>query len=158
VGEYCISIGILPWAPGHAIWGVGKCFIDWLDSRGDNTASEDIRALAQVRGFIERNGESRFTNMLPKEIEENNIGQRTINRAGFRRVNDDGSTEYWVLTHMYNDEVCHGFDPKLVTRVLKDKGFLELDSAGKSSVSKLVPGIGRMRVYVLKAALMQEQE
>jgi uncharacterized protein (DUF927 family) len=94
--------------------------------------------------------------MLPDGIEDNN-GQRTINRAGFRRIQEEGSNEYWVLTQMYNDEVCRGFDPKLVTRVLKDKGFLELDSAGKSSVSKLVPGIGRMRVYVIKAALMQEQ-
>ena len=43
----------------------------------------------------------------------------------------------------------------VLTRVLKDKGYLEIDSAGKSSVSKLVPGIGRMRVYVIKASLMQ---
>jgi uncharacterized protein (DUF927 family) len=93
--------------------------------------------------------------MLPAGIEEDNIGQRTINRAGFRRVLDDGSTEYWVLPEMYQREVCHGFDPRLVTRVLKDKGYLEIDSAGKSSVSKLVPGIGRMRVYVIKACLMQ---
>jgi putative DNA primase/helicase len=155
VGEYCISIGILPWDAGHAIWGVSQCYTAWLEARGDNSASEEIRALAQVREFIERNGESRFTLIKPDGIEENNIGQRTINRAGFRRVLNDGSTEYWVLPEMYQREVCHGFDPKLVTRVLRDKGYLEIDSAGKSSVSKLVPGIGRMRVYVLKASLMQ---
>jgi len=40
---------------------------------------------------------------------------------------------------------------------LRDKGYLELDSAGKSSVSKLVPGLGRMRVYVIKASFMQDQ-
>lgn len=157
-GEYCISIGILPWDAGHAIWGVKQCYLSWLESRGDNSASEDYRAIAQVREFIERNGESRFTLMLPAGIEENNVGQRTINRAGFRRVLNDGSTEYWVLPEMYQKEVCHGFDPKLVTRVLRDKGYLELDSAGKSSVSKLVPGLGRMRVYVIKASFMQDQQ
>lgn len=155
VGEYCIQIGILPWEAGHAIWGISQCYLSWLESRGDNSASEEIRALAQVREFIERNGESRFTLMLPSGIEENNIGQRTINRAGFRRVLNDGTTEYWALPEMYQKEVCHGFDPKLVTRVLKERGYLEEDSAGKSSVSKLVPGIGRMRVYVIKASLMQ---
>lgn len=155
VGEYCISMGILPWDAGHAIWGVRQCYLAWLEARGDGSASEEIRLLAQVREFIERNGESRFTLMLPSGIEENNIGQRTINRAGFRRVLNDGSTEYWVLPEMYHKEICHGFDPKLVTRVLRDKGYLEKDSAGKSSVSKLVPGIGRMRVYVIKASLMQ---
>lgn len=155
VGEYCIQIGILPWEAGHAIWGISQCYLSWLESRGDNSASEEIRALAQVREFIERNGESRFTLMLPSGIEENNIGQRTINRAGFRRVLNDGTTEYWALPEMYQKEVCHGFDPKLVTRVLKERAYLEEDSAGKSSVSKLVPGIGRMRVYVIKASLMQ---
>lgn len=152
VGEYCISIGVLPWSAGHAVWGVSKCYTAWLESRGNNSASEEIRALAQVREFIERNGESRFTMM--QETMENNVGQRTINRAGFRRV-QDGSMEYWILPEMYQKEVCHGMDTKLVTRVLKDKNFLELDSAGKSSVSKLVPGIGRMRVYVIKSSLMQ---
>jgi len=157
-GEYCISIGILPWDAGHAIWGVKQCYLSWLESRGDNSASEDYRAIAQVREFIERNGESRFTLIKADGIEENNIGQRTINRAGFRRVLNDGSTEYWVLPEMYQKEVCHGFDPRLVTRVLRDKGYLEEDSAGKSSVSKLVPGIGRMRVYVIKASFMQDQQ
>ena len=157
-GEYCISIGILPWDKGHAIWGVKQSYLAWLESRGDNSASEDYRAIAQVREFIERNGESRFTLMLPAGIEENNVGQRTINRAGFRRVLNDGSTEYWVLPEMYQKEVCHGFDPRLVTRVLRDEGYLEEDSAGKSSVSKLVPGLGRMRVYVIKASFMQEQQ
>ena len=157
-GEYCISIGILPWDAGHAIWGVKQCYLSWLESRGDNSASEDYRAIAQIREFIERNGESRFTLIKADGIEENNIGQRTINRAGFRRVLDDGSTEYWVLPEMYQKEVCHGFDPKLVTRILRDKGYLEIDSAGKSSVSKLVPGLGRMRVYVIKASFMQEQQ
>lgn len=156
VGEYCASIGILPWEPGNAAWGVLKCYTAWLESRGDNTASEDIRALAQVRGYIERNGESRFTIMQVGF--DDNVGQRTINRAGFRKVQGDGSTEYWILPEMFKAEVCEGFDPKLVIRVLKDHGYLELDSAGKSSVSKLVPGMGRMRVYVIKASLMQSAD
>lgn len=158
VGEYCISIGILPWAPGHAIWGTGKCFLDWLDSRGDNSASEEIRALAHIRMFLERNSEARFTVIRPDGIEENNIGHRTINRVGFKKIQDDGLGDHWILPEMFKSEVCAGFDPKLVIRVLKDKGFLELDSAGKSSVSKLVPGIGRMRVYVIKASFMQDHQ
>jgi len=158
VGEYCISIGILPWETGQANWGVSKCFAAWLESRGDNTASEDIRALAQVREFIERNGESRFTLMQATGIEENNIGYRTINRAGFRRVLNDGSTEYWVLPEMFKSEMCEGFDPILVKRVLSDNGYLELDRAGKSSITKRVPGAGNMRVYVIKPALMQTDE
>jgi len=156
VGEYCVSIGILPWEAGHATWGVRKCFIAWLESRCDNTASEDIRALSHVRAVLESRGESGFTVM--QENVENNVGQRTINRLGFRQVQADGSTEFWVLPEMFNSVICEGFDRNLVIRVLKDQGFLELDSAGKSSVTKQVPGIGRMRVYVIKASLMQSDE
>jgi predicted DNA-binding transcriptional regulator AlpA len=117
-----------------------------------------IRAMAQVRGVLERDGESKFTLITPDGLCENNIGQRTINRLGFRLIQDDGSTVFWMLTEMYKQVVCHGFDPKLVTGVLRDKGYLEIDSAGKSSVSKLVPGLGRMRVYVIKASFMQDQQ
>ena len=158
VGEYCISIGILPWDAGHAVWGISKCYLAWLDSRGDNTASEDIRALAQVREFIERNGESRFTVIEASGTEENNIGTRTINRAGFRKILNDGSSEYWVLAKMFQSEMCAGFDCRLVKRVLKDKKYLNLDSAGKSSVTKNLPGIGNTRVYVINSALMQTDE
>jgi uncharacterized protein (DUF927 family) len=156
-GEYCIATGMLSWEAGQALWGVGKCFEAWMESRGDNTASEEIRLLAHIRGFIERHSESRFTVIKPDGIEENNIGQRTVNRAGFKRIQDEGSAEHWLLPEMFKTEFCAGFDSKLVIRVLKEHGFLELDSQGKSSVSKFVPGIGRMRVYVIKPSLMQVQ-
>lgn len=153
VGEYCISIGILPWDAGHATWGVRQCYLAWLEARGDGSASEEIRALAQVIEYIECNGESRFTIM--QEGFEDNVGQRTINRTGFRKILDDGSTEFWVLPEMYRTEMCRGFDPKLVTRVLKERGHLEVDRAGKTSIVKQVPGMGTQRVYVIKPSLMQ---
>ena len=157
VGEYCISIGILPWETGHAIWGVRECYYAWLESRGDNSASEDIRALAQVREYLERNGESRFTMM--QDGFEDNVGQRTINRTGFRHVLDNGSTEFWVLPEMYKAEICHGFDPKLVTRVLKEHGFLVTNARGESQIGKRIPGIGgTTRVYVIKADILQDND
>ena len=156
VGEYCISIGILPWEAGHAKWGILQCYSAWLDSRGDNSASEEIRALAQVREYLERNGESRFP-VMQVGIEDN-VGQHTINRTGFRQILDDASTEYWVLPEMFRTEICNGFDPKLVTRVLRERGHLEVDGAGKTSINKKLPGIGSQRVYIIKPTLMQSGE
>lgn len=157
VGEYCISIGILPWDAGHAIGGVRQCYLAWLEARGDGSASEEIRAVAQVIEYLERNGESRFT-LINVDGFEDNVGQRTINRTGFRKILDDGSTEFWVLTGMYKTEMCRGFDFKLVTRVLKDHGYLEVDGAGKTSILKKVPGMGLQRVYVIKIPMQSGDE
>jgi len=159
VGEYCISIGILPWESGHAIWGVRECYLAWLESRGDNSASEDIRALAQVREYLERNGESRFTLIEPDGYGSTGIVQRTINRTGFKKVMDDGSLEYWILPEMYKTEICHGFDPKLVTRVLREREILIPNSQGESQCGKRIPGIGgTARVYVIRSIILQDND
>lgn len=50
------------------------------------------------------------------------------------------------------------FDPKVVVRVLKEKGYLQVDSAGKSSISKKMPGMGIQRVYAIKMGPMQADE
>ena len=158
VGEYCIQIGILPWEVGVAMTSAYECFQAWLESRGGNVASEDIRALAQVREFLEHHGESRFTLIAPEGTEDN-IGQRTINRAGFRKVQDDGGVEYWVFSESYRSDICSGFDPKLVTRVLRDKGFLQLSSGGKAQVTKRLPGFDKaVKVYVIKPEILQVDE
>ena len=141
--------------------GVCECFHAWLESRGGNVASEELRALAQVREFLEHHGESRFTLLAPEGIEDN-IGHGTINRAGFRKVLDDGSIEYWVLPEAYKSDVCRGFDPKLVTRMLKAKGFLQIDKDGKAQVANRIPGTQgtkeTTRVYVIKPEIFLAEE
>ncbi|QKE38160.1 DUF927 domain-containing protein [Ferrovum myxofaciens] len=156
VGEYCIEKGLLPWHAGDATHAVSLCFSAWLETRGGNVAAEEVRALAQVREYIERNGESRFT--LMQQGIEDNTGDRTINRTGFRKVLDNGAIEYWVLPEMYLSELCSGLDSTLVTNVLKKYGYLELDTAGKSTVVKRPPGMGPKRVYVIKPELLQSEE
>lgn len=157
VGEYCIELGILPWPKGEALSSASACFQAWLQARGGNVATEEIRALAQVREFLERNGESRFTLMAPRGIEDN-IGQRTINRAGFRKGNDNGAFEYWVFPEVYRTELCRGFDPKSVTQVLTNAGHLELASNGRSQVTKRLPGIDvSTRVYVIKSSIFKDE-
>ncbi|HOY71083.1 MAG TPA: DUF927 domain-containing protein [Methylotenera sp.] len=153
VGEYCSQIGILPWAKGEAFNAAEKCYLSWHDERGGSNASEEIHALIQVKSFFEQHGESRFTLMNPDL--EDNIGQRTINRAGFRKVLDNGAMEYWVFTEVYNTQICAGFDPKLVTKVLVENDHLQLDTAGKPQVTKRLPGSATAtRVYVFNASII----
>lgn len=154
VGEYCIEIGILPWEKGDAFNAAQKCYLSWLDARGGGNASEEIRALNQVKGYFEQHGESRFTLINPHV--EDNVGQRTINRAGFRTVANNGSVEYWVMPEAYKTQICAGFDPKLVTRVLIENNYLQLDSAGKAQITKRLPGSeAASRVYVFNSSIIE---
>jgi uncharacterized protein (DUF927 family) len=159
VGEYAISIGVLPWDAGEALHSVQRCFHSWLAERGGNVASEELRALAQVRHFLEQYGESRFTLIAQEGFGENNIGDRTNRRVGFRKILDDGTTEYLVLAEAYKNDLCEGFDYKLVTRVLSENGFLQRGGDGKSTVVKRLPGVsGAIRVYVIDPSIFTSSE
>jgi|GEM_PF-5979998 len=159
VGEFCIKIGLLPWAAGQAIWGIERCYQDWLLNRGGNTASEELRAVHQVRSIIEQHGESRFTLLSPEYVEDN-IGHRTANRIGFRKILNDGATEYWVMPEMYKNVLCENFDPKVVTKVLVDKGILKPNKSGEHTWVKRYPGSGPNggRVYIIHASIYEQPQ
>jgi uncharacterized protein (DUF927 family) len=161
-GEMCIQLGILPWPEGEAIEACRKCFLAWVDLRGGIGNYEAEQAIAQVRRFIESHGESRFTPWAEKiagleEIDNNGFG-KTIQRAGFRRVTDDHRTDYYILPEAYRTEICAKLNPAYVTKVLVERGFLVTDKNGKPQVDTRLPGLGKMKVYHLKADLMGEVE
>jgi putative DNA primase/helicase len=101
--------------------------------------------IAQVRGFLEAHGESRFS---PAEGD----APRTINRAGFRRQGPDGD-EFLVLPEVFRSEVCRGFDFRAVARALADVGALMLDADGTCTRSERLPGIKKGRVYRIGPAI-----
>jgi uncharacterized protein (DUF927 family) len=153
-GELCIELGILPWPEGEAIDACKKCFMAWIDLRGGVGNHEAEQAVARVRRFIELHGESRFT--LWTDLSDNNGDGKTIQRAGFRRINDDGRTEFFVLPEAYKSEMCAGLNSTAVTKALVDRGFLATDGNGKPQVEKRPPGMGKMRVYHLLSDLMND--
>jgi len=158
VGEYCTSIGVLPWALGEAMDGITRCFNAWLETRGGSQASEEVRALAQVRRFLELHGESRFTPVNQNGIEDT-FSPRTIYRAGFSKSIEGDSKEYWVLPEVYRTELCRGLDPRLVTRVLLEAGILQRGTDEKATIPKRLPGIdGTSRVYIIKPSIFQIEE
>jgi len=48
-----------------------------------------------------------------------------INRAGFRVDEDGETTTYLILTEVFRNEVCDGFDYRTVLKALDARGFLE---------------------------------
>jgi uncharacterized protein (DUF927 family) len=153
-GELAIDLGILPWPSGEAIAAAGKCFAEWIDQRGGTGNQEEAKALAQVRRFIELHGESRFT-AWNTHIDNNGDG-KTINRAGFRRVVEDGRTEYFILPEVYKSDICSGLNPKFVTEILVKKRYLAVNKQGDAQIEKSLPGMNKKRVYHLTAEFMED--
>lgn len=89
-GDLATRLGIPGWVQGEAVKAAVACFNAWLDARGGVGDREIHAALSQVRRFFELHGESRFTpwdTTLAGDF-------RTVNRAGFRRVNEQGETVF----------------------------------------------------------------
>ena len=106
--------------------------------------------LAQVRGFFEQHGASRFEDMKGDD------GQRVINRAGFYRVNEDRAREYLVLPEAFKREVCVGIDCKFAKRVLLDHGWL-VPGADRTAQKIRLPGMGPTWVYVFSPKMWEAE-
>lgn len=138
-GGLAVQMEILP--PDFDASGCAdRCFHDWLDARGGIGASEDAAILAAVRLFIEQHGASRFQDM------DAQMGT-CPNRVGFRR-NVRGVTEYIVLPESFRAEIIKGFSPRRAAAVLRNAGWLHL-SDDKNTTKRELPGMGRVRAYVL---------
>ncbi|WP_429497443.1 DUF927 domain-containing protein [Robbsia andropogonis] len=145
-GEYATENGITGWQPGEALKAAADCFKVWLENRGGSANQERDAVLSQVKAFFEVHEESRFSDL-------SDIGDRpTINRAGFRRTNDT-ATEYWVLPEVYKREICAGYDPRSVAKILIAAGWIRPAPDGKSQRSERVPGKGTTRVFVFTSSI-----
>ena len=148
-GEIATAFGIVPWATDEAFNAAKKCFQSWLNERGGSKDAEAIRAVSQVRAFLEAHGESRFTDLdAPTE------SRRLHNRAGYLRQSDDGGSEWLILKEVFKRQVCQGFDPKHVAKVLKQMGFLVADTTGSSTYPVRLPSLGQVRVYRIKSSIL----
>ena len=76
-GELAVSYDVLPWNPGEATRAASTCFRAWVAEWGGSGPSEARRAVDQVRGFIERFGDSRFELVGANARKEGELGHRS---------------------------------------------------------------------------------
>ncbi len=86
-GELATEYGITGWKSGDALKGTQECFSQWrLDfGKGD---IEEAKCLQDVKDFIERFGDSKFS--------PHNSDERIIDRAGYYYLNDKNQTVYML--------------------------------------------------------------
>ncbi|MFC7433590.1 DUF927 domain-containing protein [Hydrogenophaga bisanensis] len=169
-GELATAAGLTGWPEGEAQRAARECFNAWLAARGGTGNGEVSAMLRQVRRFLEAHGEGRFT-WWHRAADDHN--SKTLHRAGFRRmVNDRGepiktnsdhlseygdrmpatmgesvSVEYFVLTEVFRSEVCHGFDPQTVARVLLEHECLIRKDADRFTIKERLPAMAPTWCY-----------
>lgn len=127
-GELATEWGLTGWQAGEAMKAAAACFNAWLSNRGGEGKHEDREALAQVRTFLLRYGESAFTDWDRPASADNHASVRS-DRVGFRRYEKDGpegaEVEYLIFNDVWRDRVCNGLDPVFVGKVMLDRGFVK---------------------------------
>jgi putative DNA primase/helicase len=137
-GEVVTEYGITGWPPGDAINAAAVGFKAWQASRGRGN-SERTQVLEQLSGFIERHGDSRFSNAdASGEIP-------TRERAGWWLDSSEG--RIYLFNAEGFREALRGFDFDRARELLVEVGALPpRDAEGKHSRSLRVNGKSR-RVY-----------
>jgi len=172
-GELASAAGLTGWAVGEAERAARDCFNAWLASRGGIGNSEETSMVRQVRLFLEANGDGRFVTWhragddhaprvgmragVKRLIGSNGlpIGIRKTPEFAHEISNPEGETvEFFILPEVFKSEVCKGYDPEAVARVLRDRGCLEAKEPGRFTVSMSLPGgIGKARCYHVNARI-----
>ena len=153
-GELATRCNILPWPAGEASRAAAALFQAWIGARGGIGAAEDRDAILQVAAFISAHGGSRFEAVDRDPTFE---GRTIVNRAGFWRMSG-GQREHLIMADTWRTEVCSGLDARRVARLLAERGMVRTDGAGKNSISTVLPGIGRARVYIVTPAIFGGEE
>ena len=148
-GELAIQLGILPWTPGLVASATEEVFASWLSNRGDEPG-EFRGAYGQIRGLLDRFGDSRFD-----PLNRSSDIRPVSDRLGWVRGTDE-DRQWLIPSAIWRNTFCQGFDPKIVARAFAERGFLLAGAGGKSSRTERIDG-QTQRVYVVTAALLTDK-
>ena len=148
-GELAVGLGILPWQAGTVAGAVKVIFDGWHEDRGGDEPAEVRTAIEQIRGILERYGDSRFD--LPNAIADS---RPVIDRLGY--VHGQGSNLQWaILPQTWRDVFCDGHDAKMIAKAFVKRGLLLPGEDGRTN--RLVRICDKpTRVYILSAKAWTE--
>lgn len=145
-GELATTYGITGWAEGEATSAAEVGFAAWLAQRGEVSGNAEQHQVVQaILGFVERHGDSRFSDAAGPYDERTQAMVR--DRAGWWASSGNG-VEY-LFTKDGMRDALKGFDFARALKVLRTVGLLDAPPTGEASKSKRIHG-RFVRVYTVQ--------
>jgi len=150
-GELATGAGIVPWKAGQAAEAAKWAFTLWRDQRATGGRNaEDVAILRAVSDFIDKHGDSRFS-----DIAKDDTTRPVINRAGY--LDKSGASTIYLFTSGGLREATAGYDMKRVIKALDDAGaFSQKGANGKTALATRTGADGVKKLYHLDAIKLQE--
>lgn len=140
-GEVATAYGITGWKPGDATKAAELAFKLWQSGRGKANA-ESGQILKQVAGFIERHGDSRFS-----DVDDHSRRDAPVVRDRTGWWEDVAGTRFYLFNPDGMREALKGFDFGRALDALQKAGALpEATANGERARSRRVAG-RLMRLY-----------
>ncbi|WP_153161398.1 DUF927 domain-containing protein [Zoogloea sp. 1C4] len=161
-GEKATEWGLTGWPQGEAVKAAFRMFKDWLQAFGGEENREPRKMVEQVQAWIQAHAGARLEDWRRPSISDTHA-PRTMNRAGWKRPTKDTASlneadhvfEYLIYPAVFKGELCNGFDPAQVVKVLTDSGLLEHGDGKNIAVKVREPGAGgTSRLFCIKPAVL----
>lgn len=141
-GELATEYGLTGWREGEALDAAEIALKGWRTFQG-GVQTEHEQILVSVRAFIERHGDSRFS-----DVDGDPKYTHTVhNRAGYWRDQPEGRV--YLLTNEALKEALRGFDSRRGLDALDSAGWIAEREGGKRSVRVQING-KRSRLYAVR--------
>ena len=152
-GELATRLGFTGWSPGSASWGCARCMESWMALRGGSGSFDAEQQIRQLRHFLQAHGPSRFQPWPTSMFASSSPLIRDC--AGYRK---DGN--YLFHTEVFRKEVCQGYDPNQVCRLLAQRRYL-IHPRGRFEKQFHNPNLpgntkGKMRFYAVRGSILED--
>ena len=137
---------------------INELFQSWVGNRGGEDSHELTEIINCLISFINEHGSSRFampwggTDHDSEHVDMSTLytssDQKTYNRAGHRKLVDQG-WHYYFFPNVFYTEILKGKNKKVFLKILTEKGIVIGDVEGKSSKSISIPGDKSQRLICI---------
>ncbi|MEQ5296093.1 DUF927 domain-containing protein [Providencia rettgeri] len=139
-GELATSYGITGWESGYATIVMSEMFKQWRAITGD-VPLEKQQIIQQVRSYIERYGDSRFS------YKDSSPLDRFINERSGWWTNSASGDRIFLFNSAGLREATKGYDFKRVLKALTEEGILVLREKNQSGGDRVRINGQQSRVY-----------
>lgn len=145
-GELATEYGLTGWTKGEALDAAVEAFKKWKEFRGEGQ-TETRRILQAVETFIDRHGDSRFSDAAK------DVATQVRDRAGWWR--DDEGGRIYLFTGTGLKEAMKGFEFNQGLEALSKSGWIVAFDKGKHSKNTRVNG-NQKRLYLIRPKVDDE--